>query len=62
VNAPHGDYVFSIITNNDKDQRWTKDNEADQLIRKVSTILWHYFEPADKWKPAEGIDKFMLNE
>src|SRR6185437_3101288 len=29
VNAPHGDYVFSIITNNNKDQRWTVDNEAD---------------------------------
>jgi len=62
VNGPHGDYVFSIITNNNKDQRWTPDNEADLLIRKVSALLWHYFEPGDKWKPAEGVDKFMLNE
>ncbi len=42
VNAPHGDYVFSIITNHNKDQRWTPDNEADMLIRKVSALLWHY--------------------
>lgn len=62
VNAPHGDYVFSIITNNNKDQRWTVDNEADILIRKVSALLYNYFEPDNKWKPAEGIDKFMKDE
>jgi beta-lactamase class A len=62
VNAPHGDYVFSIITNNNKDQRWTEDNEADILIRKVSALLWHYFEPKSDWKPADGIDKFMKDE
>ena len=62
VNAPHGDYVFSIITNNNKDQRWEQDNEADVLIRKVSALLWHYYEPKSDWKPAEGMDKFMKDE
>ncbi len=62
VNAPHGDYVFSIITNHNKDQRWVADNEANILIRKVSAFLWHYYEPKSDWKPAEGIDKYMLNE
>jgi len=62
VNAPHGDYVFSIITNNNKDQRWKPDNEAYLLIKKVSALLWHYYEPDSKWKPAEGVDKYMLNE
>jgi len=62
VNAPHGDYVFSIITNNNKDQRWTEDNEADILIRKVSALLYNYFEPDNKWKPADGIEKFMKDE
>ncbi len=62
VNAPHGDYVFSIITNHNKDQRWVQDNEADVLIRKVSALLWHYFEPKSDWKPAEGVDKFMKDE
>ncbi|MDB4920013.1 serine hydrolase [Mucilaginibacter sp.] len=62
VNAPHGDYVFSIITNNNKDQRWVPGNEASLLIKKVSALLWHYFEPDSKWKPAEGVDKYMLNE
>jgi beta-lactamase class A len=62
VNAPHGDYVFSIITNNNEDQRWVPDNEADILIRKVSALLWHYYEPKSDWKPADGVGKFMLNE
>ena len=62
VNAPHGDYVFCIITNNNKDQRWTVDNEADMLIRKVSAMLWHYYEPQSTWKPAEGMDKYMKDE
>ena len=62
VNAPSGDYVFSVITNNNKDQRWTPDNEACQLIRKVSALLWHYYEPKSEWKPAAGVAKYMLNE
>jgi len=62
VNAPHGDYVFSIITNNNKDQRWVPDNEAYVLIRKVSALLWHYYEPQSTWKPAAGVEKYMTNE
>ena len=62
VNAPHGDYVFSIITNHNKDQRWTEDNEAVVLIRKISALLWHYFEPADKYTPPAGMDRYMKDE
>jgi beta-lactamase class A len=62
VNAPHGDYVFSIITNHNTDQRWVPETEAYLLIKKVSALLWHYFEPQSTWKPAEGIDRYMKNE
>lgn len=62
VHAPHGDYVFSVITKNNKDQSWASTNEANVLIRKVSALLWHYYEPKDEWKPAPGIEKYMLNE
>jgi beta-lactamase class A len=54
VNAPHGDYVFYIATKNNKDQRWAPDNEAWQLARNVSALLWSYFEPSSKWEPADG--------
>jgi len=58
VNAPHGDYVFCIITKNQKDTSWKYDNEAEVLIRKTSKMLWNYFEPKSKWEPAKGIEKY----
>lgn len=58
VNAPHGDYVFYIATKNNKDERWKPDNQAWQLARDVSALLWHYFEPKSKWEPANGYKKF----
>ena len=58
VNAPHGDYVFYIATKNNADSSWKPDNEAWQLARNVSSLLWNYFEPHYGWKPAEGIKKY----
>jgi beta-lactamase class A len=58
VNAPHGDYVFYIATKNNQDKRWVPDNEAWDLARKVSALLWHYFEPDSRWKPAQGYQKY----
>lgn len=49
VNAPHQPYIFCIFTKNNKDISWTRDNEAWTLARKVSSLLWDYFEPKDKW-------------
>ena len=54
VNAPHGDYVFYIATKNNNDTRWEADNEAWELARKVSALLWNYFEPNYKWKPGDS--------
>ena len=45
VNAPHHPYIFCIFTKNNKDQSWTHDNEAWVLTRKLSKLLWEYFEP-----------------
>lgn len=58
VEAPHGPYVFYIATKNNKDQRWSPDNEAWQLARDVSKLLWNYFEPGSGWKPPTGYSKF----
>lgn len=40
VNAPAGDYIFCIITNNQEDKSWEDDNEGFVLIREVSEKLW----------------------
>lgn len=58
VNAPHGDYVFCVITKEQKDESWTADNEGYVLLREVSKLLWEYFEPGAKWKPAEKIEEW----
>ncbi len=44
VMAPSGPYIFSIITKNQKDERWEPDNEGWVLARKLSALLWNYFE------------------
>jgi beta-lactamase class A len=58
VNAPHGDYVFCVITKNQKDQRWVPDNEGYVLLRNVSRLLWNYFEPDSKWTPAVNVEEW----
>lgn len=49
VNAPHHPYVVCIITKNNKDQSWDRNNEAWVLTRKLSSLLWHNFEPKLKF-------------
>lgn len=49
VNAPHHPYIFCIFTKNNKDTRWVHTNEAWGMARKISKMLWDYFEPKDKW-------------
>ena len=48
VNAPHHPYVVCIITKNNKDQSWSETNEAWVLTKKLSALLWQYFEPKMK--------------
>lgn len=50
VNAPSGDYVFSVITKDQADESWVNENEGYVLLRTVSRTLWHYFEPKSHWR------------
>lgn len=54
VNAPHGDYVFCVITKNLEDTSWGRENEGFTLLRTVSAILWDHFEPDFGWEPVPG--------
>ena len=58
VNAPNGDYVFYIATKGNADERWEYDNESWELLREISSFLWHYFEPKSRWRPTAGTDQF----
>jgi beta-lactamase class A len=44
VNAPGNPYIFCIFTKNNKDISWTHGNEAWTVARKISALLWKYFE------------------
>ena len=43
VNSRRTPYVFCICTKNNKDERWTPDNEALKLARALSALLWNHF-------------------
>ncbi len=36
-------YILSIFTKNNKDQRWTHENEAWVLAKNLSALLWRHF-------------------
>lgn len=55
VNGDHP-YIFTICTKNNKDQSWEPQNEAWQLIRKLSAMLWDYYNPRSTWEPAPTIN------
>lgn len=57
VNAPSGDYVFSVITKNQVDSSYVFDNAGFVLRRKVSALLWRYFEPKHPYTPAPGAER-----
>lgn len=58
VKSSRSNYVFCIATKNNKDQSWEYSNEAWQLTRKISRLLWKHFEPRDNWEPSPDAGKF----
>jgi len=56
VMAPHGPYIFSVTTKNLKDTTWAPGNEGWVLARKLSRLLWNYYEPKSGWRPSLGVD------
>lgn len=54
VNSKKNPYILSVFTKNNKDISWNKNNEAWELTRKLSALVWNYFNPDSKWMaPAE---------
>jgi beta-lactamase class A len=59
VNAPSGDYVYCVMTKNQQDQRWEDNNEGNVMLRKVSRLLWMYFNPESTWAPQSDNEKWI---
>jgi len=49
VNSNKNPYILSVFTKNNKDIGWAKSNEAWVLTRKLSALLWKYYNPKSKW-------------
>ena len=62
VNAPSGDYVFSVITRNQTDKSYADANEGYVLIRAVSAMLWKEFEPKHAFVPDSNARRFKPPE
>lgn len=45
VNGKENSYILSIFTKNNADTSWQYNNEAWVLTRKVSALLWKYYNP-----------------
>ena len=43
VNGKQTPYIFSVFTKNNIDQSWGSTNEAWELTRKLSAIVWKHF-------------------
>ncbi len=44
VNGRGSRYIFCVCTNHNQDQSWQPDNEAWELTRKLSKLLWAYYK------------------
>jgi len=53
VNSKENPYIFSIFTKNNKDISWETNNEAWVLTRKLSALLWHYYDKKSDWVAGE---------
>ncbi len=51
-------YILAIYTDSQKDKRWSVDNEGDETIRKISTMIWSHLHPNRPYTPPVGAEKF----
>ncbi len=62
VNAPSGDYVFAVVTKNQRDESFAGTNEGYVLIRKLSALLWKTFEPAHPYSAPPTSSRYAPPE
>ncbi|MEZ4901517.1 MAG: serine hydrolase [Spirosomataceae bacterium] len=58
VHAPHGSMC---LCHYQKQRRpsWTSQNEGYVLLRKISKLLWQYYEPKYKWQPLLILEEMV---
>ena len=52
-------YILTIYTDNQKDQRWISDNEGDETIRKISSLVWNFINPQIPYQPPKDAKRWF---
>jgi D-alanyl-D-alanine carboxypeptidase (penicillin-binding protein 5/6) len=47
IESPAGPIAFAILTNNNKDRRWTDENEGDTLCAEIGSAAYKHFNSTD---------------
>jgi beta-lactamase class A len=58
VNAPSGDYIFTVSTKNQQDTSWKYQNEGFDLLHDISWIIWNFFGPDLPFSTIEGAEVY----
>jgi serine-type D-Ala-D-Ala carboxypeptidase (penicillin-binding protein 5/6) len=48
METPSGPIAYCILTDKNKDRRWTDDNAGDAFCAEAGAAIYHYFNPKDK--------------
>ena len=48
IESPSGPIAYCILTDKNKDQRWTDDNAGDRFCAEVGAAIYHYFNAKEK--------------
>src|SRR5215470_12972872 len=48
IEAKGGPIAICVLTNNNKDQRWTEENAGEVLTSKIARAVYDYFEGPEK--------------
>ncbi|WP_268036320.1 serine hydrolase [Algoriphagus sp. PAP.12] len=59
VNGPESDFVVAIFTDHNEDTSWSHNNEAWELTRKITHLVWNHFNPKNPYSPAAGSQKYL---
>jgi len=51
-------YALALYTDDQKDQRWTSENEGEVTLRKICLAAWRFFEPKRPFALPAGYEKF----
>src|SRR3954451_13205603 len=58
--SPSGPIAYCILTNKNKDQRWTNDNEGDRFCAETGAAIYKYFNPKDTKSLATVAQKLEI--